>query len=415
MNVIFYDFETTSLSTRGQILTADFIVTDEHFNIKDKRQFKIKTNNLEIPEPESIAITGIDVLAHNSDPAIISEFNFAQSLYDYLSSICKPGDIMAGYNSNKFDLKWLRTLLIKYGFNPYFKGVENKDVYLSVKHLYLSSDNLAFRNKLQQLPEFNMKLSTIYNILHEDATETIKFHDSEEDVLATISIAKVLAEKYATNFLYKHVNDLVVVKKKGAEILQTHYNYSTKKISTRKLVVLDVKKDSYLLADTEDYDMTKPFEKLIYVNKTSEFTGEATGEVYDIAAYAKINLDSYFASYPSRDIEDHIYAVPFDQFPILNNAIVKNDIEKLKENSNRDSIELFVRYWLNNKPFSSYKTNDKSHFCKYFENKYVSAQAMLDKLDKALENSNDENKQALANLEIFIKDKISIYESFKTI
>ena len=197
MAYIFYDFETSSRDFLGQILSYAFIVTDADLSIQTELTGQIKLNRTQLPEIDAILINrlNLDELQEQGQ----TEYEAAIDIYNFLSQQLQVyrGATLVGYNSNQFDLNFLRNLLIQYGFNPYFKGkLQNIDC------LHYSQ-YLAFQFP-EQFPWVRIEKENThyYSFRLEDLShsfgllQTEQSHNAKEDVLLTISLCQVLAKQY---------------------------------------------------------------------------------------------------------------------------------------------------------------------------------------------------------------------------
>lgn len=115
MKIIFYDLETTGLSsTTESILEIAAVVVDEQFNAIDTFQSFINPGK---PIPWKITqITGItDSMVKGSKTEFIV-------LNEFMSWVRKYNvDSVAGHNIKRFDLKWIEAKTNKYGIENQFK------------------------------------------------------------------------------------------------------------------------------------------------------------------------------------------------------------------------------------------------------------------------------------------------------
>ena len=126
---LFYDFETSSRELLGQIISYAFVLTDSHLEPLDTLTGTIKLNKTQCPEVGAILTNKINIndLQKKGQP----EYEAAEQVFNFISTIIASyGQItLVGFNSNNFDLGFLRNLLVRYGFNPYFSGkLKNLDI-----------------------------------------------------------------------------------------------------------------------------------------------------------------------------------------------------------------------------------------------------------------------------------------------
>src|SRR6056300_227857 len=165
MNYVFYDFETTGRSgTWDQIIQVGAVLVNAEFQELDRFEAKCGLKSGLVPEPGAL-------LVNKTTP-----------------------DMFIGYNSIGFDEEFLRKTLFKTLNDPYltqFDGNKRGDILglARTAHLYYpeciktpTSDKGNAVFKLDELAPMN-------GIEHGNA------HDAIGDVLATIGIAKIIADK----------------------------------------------------------------------------------------------------------------------------------------------------------------------------------------------------------------------------
>lgn len=192
---IFYDFETSSRELLGQILTYSFFLVSENYDILDELSGQIRLNRTQIPEIEAILTNriNIDHLQANGQ----AEYEAAADIYHFLDRIIKKygSAALVGYNSNQFDLGFLRNLCITYGLNPYFSGkLHNLDLLHYAQSVAFNSPDMFPWVKAES------ERSSYYSFKLEDLShgfsllEGAQTHDARDDVLLTIRLAQVLEQ-----------------------------------------------------------------------------------------------------------------------------------------------------------------------------------------------------------------------------
>ncbi len=202
MPYIFYDTETSSRDLLGQILTYAFVVTDDHLQPIKEFTGSIALNRTQLPEPEAILVNRInlDTLQSTGQP----EHQAAEAIYQFLNTVVGPQGTatLVGFNSNRFDLQFLRNLLIRYGWNPYFSGrLKNIDVlhfaqYVAMKH----PDLFPWQRDESdpQSPFLTFKLERLAEAF--ELLDTPQTHDAKEDVLLTIDLVRTLQDVFGESF-----------------------------------------------------------------------------------------------------------------------------------------------------------------------------------------------------------------------
>jgi len=191
MNYAFYDFETTGRSgTWDQIIQVGAVLVNAEFQELDRFEAKCSLKPGLVPEPGALLI-------NKTTPDMLRKSNLSHyGLVDQMLQTFKKWTpaLFIGYNSIGFDEEFLRKTLFKTLNDPYltqFDGNKRGDILglIRTAHLYYpdciktpTSDKGNAVFKLDQLAPLN-------GIEHGNA------HDAIGDVLATIGIAKIIADK----------------------------------------------------------------------------------------------------------------------------------------------------------------------------------------------------------------------------
>ena len=198
---IFYDFETSSRELIGQIISYAFVVTDKDLNPIQEFTGLVKLNRLQCPEVDAILINkvNIDSLQEQGD----SEYDAAHKIHHFLNSMINEygSCTLVGFNSNQFDLSFLRLTFIRYGLNPYFKGkLKNSDILHWSRYLaFFYPDMFPWvltQNEKHCYYSFRLEdLTQSSQLLQEDQS-----HDALEDVLLTIKLVQHFQLRFNINF-----------------------------------------------------------------------------------------------------------------------------------------------------------------------------------------------------------------------
>ena len=191
MNYAFYDFETTGRSgTWDQIIQVGAVLVNDNFQELDRFEARCGLKPGLVPEPGAL-------LVNKTTPDMLRKTNLSHyGLVDQMLQVFKKWTpaIFIGYNSIGFDEEFLRKTLFKTLNDPYltqFNGNKRGDILglIRTAHLYYpeciktpTSDKGNAVFKLDELAPMN-------GIEHGNA------HDAIGDVLATIGIAKIIADK----------------------------------------------------------------------------------------------------------------------------------------------------------------------------------------------------------------------------
>lgn len=412
---IFYDFETSSKELLGQIMTYSFIVTKKNFEIKRELTGKIKLNRTQLPEVGAILTNRLDVLAHQKDAE--DEATAAEKIHNFLAQeIDNQGCIyLVGFNSNNFDLAFLRNLLIRYGINPYFAGrLVNIDLLNYAKYLaftYPEKFKWTLSEKENKIKYYSFKLehiATSYGVLTESQT-----HDARDDVILTINLVKNLEHEFKEPLdKFKPVQILAptfsqdnfdIAKQKIIDFPESpdqeprkyKYKYWAKVISTKKEIIL---------LDLEKYAANEnALAAMTYINPNKHFLilEPVTKEEKDLFApilenanndqfIQELTTEKYFELIKKDwDIEYQIHELGFKRIDRLKSAIteltknydqydkiLKDLLAERKDKKDNFLIQLFNRYYLNYHPKVKI-----DHLHKYLIPRYLTGELVRNKED----------------------------------
>jgi len=305
------------------------------------------------PEIEAILVNRINIteLQATGD----SEKDAATKILKFLSGVVANygRSTLVGYNSNTFDLAFLRNILIRYGINPYFEG---KLANLDILHF---AQYLAFSN-VQEFPwtlgssptlsaYYDFKLETLakaWDVLTEKQT-----HQAYDDVVLTINLTKKMSDKF--NFTLKKFNPIQIPQQfreqrfvLGKEKIRDFSGKADpKKFIYKYWLCLQSNLKSTLLLDLSKYIALKDenptvsdkdiLECLKYVNPNKQFKilellnkdelKEWEGIFKELARndfLHTLTMDKYFQLIKKDwDIEYQIYDMGFQRITVLNDFI----------------------------------------------------------------------------------------------
>jgi len=198
MNTIFFDLETSDLNFAGQILNYAFFEVDDQWNVISETKGNVKISKLQLPVPEAILANKIDVIEHQNSCSI-NETEATLQIYNLINRSISSQDFtkLIGYNSNSFDVPYLRTSMIRNGLNPYFGGnLHYGDLLHVVKKLSLTDESFRARLRKKDDGRAILTLESVcksFGILKDDEVQK---HESEFDVLITIKLAKFIFDNY---------------------------------------------------------------------------------------------------------------------------------------------------------------------------------------------------------------------------
>lgn len=309
---VFYDLETSGLDTKHQILTACFILTNDIFEIDKVLNFRVALNPLEIPAESAISVNAVDITQHmlhhkNKFPDLLTEEQFALKVNALLTKYLNKDSALIGYNSNKFDIKHLRKVLIKWGYNPYYSynRFPMVDLYNHIKFL-----------KLAKPKEFvgieNLKLGSVFKQLIKK--EPTHLHEAEADVHHCVDISKFLLKEFDWDIVAENhkVNNLASLELVPGDIIMIANPYE-QEVTFDKCIVHEITPSYTLLEKTI---LRNPEEnKFVNVHKNDFRIGKKVGHE---ELKSPMTVDKYFASFEgNKGVESFVYHIKFDDFECL--------------------------------------------------------------------------------------------------
>jgi hypothetical protein len=439
---IFYDFETSSREPLGQILSYAFIVVNAHYDVVDELTGLIRVNRTQIPDVDAILTNKLNIDDLNAHGRF--DIETAGLIYSFLDkTIQNHGTCtLAGFNSNRFDLTFLRNLLIGYGYNPYFKGkLHNKDVLHFAQFL-------AFQHP-DQFPWIRTEKENThyYSFKLEDLTTTLglltdaQTHNARDDVILTIQLVRSLEQQFQASFMQFEPTQLV-----HNEIFQgsleigkqkvRHYaegDTLLEKFVYRYFVKVGVLGKAYLIIDLsqfetlqsqeekEGWDETSKLSCVRYINPNKAFfIFEPLLEeerAFYLPLAESVLSDPYFQDFQKTpalyferakkdwDISYQIHELGFERIDVLRGLIqaliddpntydetLKRLIPKQKNSvKDRYLLQLYNRAYLNHHP-----SPNPAYLAKYMGPRYETGSLLRDKTQfTSIKESYDRLEQLL--------------------
>lgn len=357
--VIFFDLETTSAYSLGQILNYAFVEVGDDFAPRARCVGEIQISRLELPMPGAIAANRTNVLLHQ-ERAVDNELSALSHIHRFLTDAIARGQgscTLVGYNSNRFDLGFLRTSFIRNGMDPYFGG---KLAYRDLLHLVrkLSSSHPAFPRTLVD-GKLSLRLERItqeFSLLEGEQT-----HSSEDDVLLTVKLARLLSERFGQDIrtytayeaLPMHRPEMVG-KLYWFERPDYEEGSSSRSVLT-PMTLLDFDRRYALWVDLHQFSALRNRDAVHWFNPATSMLARASspppaGEFADLAREAvtglsQITLANFFTK-SSCDIEQDIYRLDFPGREALAAAIRENSPRALQAMKSVEAKELYRRHRL---------------------------------------------------------------------
>lgn len=371
MSLLFFDLETTDLNRIGQILNYAFVLCDEQLNVHETFVGEIRISPTQLPTPEAILANKIDVLQHQLRTEDNTEAKELRKIYDFLIEWGQSDPLlMIGYNSINFDLPYLRTSFIRNGMNPFqFHQTKYGDLLHLVQYCYCTRPDFR-KYTLDENGKVSLSLSrlakNIFNI-----TQT---HNSLDDVLLTIKLAKFLQDTY--DLRIKTFSSYQPQEwDKIAYRIQANYTDIESGVRITPYVLLDKEKHYSLWIDMDKF--TDEIKKLQSAKELKEWAKSddckkviswfngwispffISRNEYDdlyieklelmpaaLKLLGHLNLKNFFPP-KNCDIEQHIYMMEFCEMRELVEAIETNSPIRL----GKYGTELWNRYLINNSSF----------------------------------------------------------------
>lgn len=444
MRFIFFDLETSDKNFIGQILNYAFVATDQFLEPRAELRGLIQVSRLQLPSPESILVNRVNLLEHqkqaaHSEPQAMREIQkFIQSEINAAESDSEQAGVcLVGYNSSRFDVPFLRTSLIRNGINPYFSGkLRYKDMLHVVRKAYLSCPDFPAPRSNQDAQLLSLSLENVAREL--SLLEQAQSHDSYQDVLLTIALAKCLETNFKIKLAdFEAYEARICEQNKFRENIwmQNLINYELAIPGRAIAVPVALHAFNYkeaLWIDLQKFEQNNKEKSLFWINKNSAafYLGacEESGSKWEDLAkkarkeFREISLENYFK--PSTcDIEQDIYRVDFDGITALEQAIWHGNTAALKQLPARDAKVLFKRFQLNNyrwggthdermqkslKAYADYRYFGEIKL-KKFENEAGSSaeqqtpnlMQMLEEVVKLQQDADSEDKRLLAALHAY--------------
>ncbi|MCB0318541.1 MAG: hypothetical protein KDD56_07270 [Bdellovibrionales bacterium] len=395
---IFFDLETSDSIFMGQILNYCFIAVDADFNIIEESYGDVLLSPLQIPTPEAILTNRIDVMNHQKN-STQNEIDAVKNIYDFISRILKEtsGIVpLIGYNSSRFDIPFLRTTLIRNGVNPYFnKELVYRDLLHGVRKLSTTEKNFPRAAYSKEEPDkLSLKLETVCREL--DLITGVQTHNSRDDVIITIDLAKKLIELFNFDIRIYESYEAEAFHRDRAKhpliySLKPNYELNADSISvSTPLCLLDANHRSSLWINLDNFEETNDKSSIswfgvnssqLVVSSENTFSNEIM-KLRDIALVklSSVNLNNYF-TISNCDIEQDIYRLDFNDIKSLSEAIWNNDTRKLNASLNKNSKILYSRYKLSNFDIESKKNKQGIEILKKYAKYRYGGSAKIDKFD----------------------------------
>lgn len=392
---IFFDLETTSRHTIGQIVNVACICVDSHWNEVSRFYAEFRLSPLELPSAGAVLANRTDILAHQQK-ASLSERQGLFELQKYFKSVIDEANApvaLIGYNSKNFDVPYLRTSLIRNGLNPYFgKSLVYRDLLQVVRYCSCFSESFPRIAEHDGDPEkLSLRLETVSREL--GLLDGLQSHHSLDDVLLTIEVAKEILNRFKLDVRKFHPYQPSEQDEKAGEIVYRAlpgYELSeSAAFNVKPYMFLDGDYRSSLWIDLERFAEKGDESTVRYFNRQQSafFISPQVPEASDVTELAlnaekslrHIRISNYFKT-TCCDIEQDIYRLDFDGIDALYNAIWLGDFGALSEHPGRNARILYLRHWLKEQDWNSPSVKAIETIRQYAEYRY-SGSLVLSKHD----------------------------------
>lgn len=364
MYAIFYDLETTDKNPIGQILNYSFVMVDDDLQPIDEISGLVKISRLQLPEAGAILANRTNVLEHQRI-ASDHERDAMRRIEAFLSACiqrARGAVAFVGYNSSRFDLPYLRTSLVRNGFNPYFGGkLSPHDLLHACQKAYLISAPFRALIKEQRKGEKKLSLSlqTVGKAL--GLLDGTQAHESREDVMLTIKVAEWLKRECGIDVTtYEPYEGLKLhsTARSGAVYMMEEPEYDITldtHLATTPMTLLANDNKRALWINLERYSVKQDPSAISWrsAQKSAFFVSDQALQLSDVQALARAAIKQFsaitlanFFSTTTCDIEQFIYRMDFHCMDLLSRAIRENKRELLASLKEPEAKVLFTRYRL---------------------------------------------------------------------
>lgn len=352
MKSIFFDLETSDRDFIGQILNYSFIVVDEKFTTLDECSGTVSLTPLQVPSLGALLANRILILEHRGER---SEREAALHIDAFLKRNTDSEKIaLVGFNSFKFDVPFLRTVLIRNGLNPYYSGnFVYRDLYPAVQ--YLACTDQSFKTPKKETGEYSLSLEAVTKRL--GLLTGVQSHESRADVLLEIALAQYLFEKHKLHIVDwdPYLARFAHTASRGELFYQLSPDRESGGAKRTPVLLFDVDKRNSLWLDLNRYQEKKPAWTLgkisgghlfIVPYETENTLEKPCLEPVIRAAleeHKAMTLARYFDRKSECDIEQDIYRIDFVSIERLHQALYFGDEKGVREAKIRDLSALLVR------------------------------------------------------------------------
>ena len=192
-NYVFYDFETTGVSTWfDQPTQFAAVLTDGNFKEMERVNIKIALAPHSVPAPMALHVTGLSIGELADNPERVSLFKFSRQLARLIRE-WGPA-IWTGFNSISFDEEFIRQLFYQ-NLQPdvyatQLNGNTRFDLQTAIWAMHAKNPGfIKLRDNDKGKKSFRLE-----HLADDNGFQSDNFHDALADVYATIHLAKLVAD-----------------------------------------------------------------------------------------------------------------------------------------------------------------------------------------------------------------------------
>lgn len=191
MSFVFYDTETTGLSTRfDQIVHFAAIKTDHELKELDRFEVRSRLREHVIPHPEALCISDLSI-RQLLDPTLPSHYEMACAIREKL--VAWSPSIFAGYNSIRFDEEFLRQAFYQ-TLHPIYLTSFHGNGRADVMGLVLSAAASSPSSLVVPVAESGRPSFKLIDIAAANSVVHSKIHNAMSDAEATIELCRRLRD-----------------------------------------------------------------------------------------------------------------------------------------------------------------------------------------------------------------------------
>lgn len=370
MKSIFFDLETTDKHTVGQIVNFAFVLVGDDWEILDTFQGNIKISRMQLPRIGAILANRVDVLEHQNNCEFQTERDAMLAIRTWIERIVETSRepvCLIGHNSQKFDVPYLRTVMIRNGINPYFP--KSGFYYADTRLLgyYVAARQKDFHEKVLQ--GNTERPFSLENICHQlGLLEGKQEHESLADVKLTIAYAKYVHDNYGDDFDVRTALSYEPSKsmhKRGSVIEKIFPSRTEPGVNTvEKQLFYDAAGDYSLwlsAAILDEVDIMNGEEVTLelarkygrWYNKSNSacliqnywLDPDVERFVDKVEESSGLRIDNFFPE-KTCDVEQHIYQLDFSELRAFEHTMQHSNPDALKEIGSKLGMELFLRHKL---------------------------------------------------------------------